>query len=307
MTATTTSPGLASRLVNGILAIKPLANLAKNRARKMMIERAEQMGVPWRDRVRELSHYDWDSRFQHVQNPNVTYPDYYLRSFHAYDAGNLNWEAAWEEEVAAYAVHSRLWPDAGKQGDARLRQCYHDALRSQIPVPPQKIVDLGCGVGMSAFALQNIYPEAQITGVDLSPYFLAVAQYNSEQRDVAIAWQHAAAEATGLPDASFDLVSACLLFHELPQAVSKAAFTEAKRLLRPGGSFAMMDMNPRSEAYATMPPYILTLLKSTEPYLDEYFTLDIEQSLMEAGFERPTIAPKTPRHRAVVAKVRSEL
>ncbi|MDY6785425.1 MAG: class I SAM-dependent methyltransferase [Cyanobacteriota bacterium] len=305
MTATTSSPGLASRLINGILAIKPLANLAKNRARNMMIQRAEDLGVPWRDRVRELSRYDWDSRLKQVRDANLTYPDYYLRSFHAYDTGNLSWEAAWEVEVAAYAVHSKLWPDAGKQGDTRLRQCYHDALKSHISTPPQTIVDLGCSVGMSAFALQEDYPEAQVTGVDLSPYFLAVAQYNSEQRNVAIAWKHAAAEATGLPDASFDLVSACLMFHEMPQTPSKAIFAEAKRLLRPGGHFAMMEMNPRSPVYATMPPYILTLLKSTEPYLDEYFSLDIEQSLMEAGFERPIIEPKTPRHRAVVAKLRA--
>lgn len=303
MTATTTSPGLASRLVNGILAIKPLANLAKTRARNMMIERAENLGVPWRDRVRELSSYDWDSRLARVRDANLTYPDYYLRSFHAYKSGNLSWEAAWEVEVAAYAVHSGIWPDAGAQGDARLRQCYHDALTRQIPVPPRAILDLGCSVGMSTFALQAVYPEAKITGIDLSPYFLAVAQYNSEQRNADVTWKHAAAEATGLPDASFDLVSACLLFHELPQDAARAIFAEAKRLLRPGGHFAIMDMNPQSEVYAKMPPYILTLLKSTEPYLDRYFTLNVSQALMDAGFERPTITPTTPRHRAVVARV----
>jgi len=65
-----------------------------------------------------------------------------------------------------------------------------------------------------------------------------------------------------------------------------------------------MDMNPRSEVYAKMPPYILTLLKSTEPYLDEYFTLDIEQELVNAGFHQPVITPNSPRHRTVVAQVK---
>jgi hypothetical protein len=53
-----------------------------------------------------------------------------------------------------------------------------------------------------------------------------------------------------------------------------------------------------------MPPYILTLLKSTEPYLDEYFTLDLEQELVDAGFHSPTITPNSPRHRTVVAQVK---
>jgi len=49
MTATVnTNPGLASRLVNGVLSIKPLANLAKHQAREMMIKRAEKIGVHWR-------------------------------------------------------------------------------------------------------------------------------------------------------------------------------------------------------------------------------------------------------------------
>jgi hypothetical protein len=65
-----------------------------------------------------------------------------------------------------------------------------------------------------------------------------------------------------------------------------------------------MDMNPRSEIYAKMPPYILTLLKSTEPYLDDYFTFNLEQAIYDAGFTYPTVTPNTPRHRTIIAQVR---
>ena len=51
-----------------------------------------------------------------------------------------------------------------------------------------------------------------------------------------------------------------------------------------------------------MPRYVFTLLKSTEPYLDEYFSLDIEQKLIEAGFQAPTITPISVRHRAIIAR-----
>ncbi len=303
MTATNTTARLASRLVNGLLAIKPLANLAKHQARQMMIERAEQIGVPWTKQVQALRSHNWETELASVQNSELVYPDYYCRSFHAYEAGNLNWEAALEVEVAAYAVHTRIWPDAGAQGDSKLRQSYHDVLKSQIN-EPRNILDLGCSVGMSTFALQGVYPQAEITGLDLSPYFLAVARYNSQQRDTRINWVHAAAESTNLPDASFDLVSTCLMCHELPQSATRQIFREAKRLLRPGGYLAIMDMNPKSDIHAKMPPYILTLLKSTEPYLDEYFALDIEQALVEAGFTAPTVTCNSPRHRTVIAQSR---
>lgn len=324
-------PSFTSRLINGILAIKPLANLAKQRARNMMIARAETIGVYWRQEVQALRarggntefSSEWDNDLAQVQNPQLIYPDYYLRTFHAYDQGNLSWEAAMEVEVASHAVHARIWKDSGEKGDMMLRQSFQTVLQDTISTSPAAILDIGCSVGMSTFALQTLYPQAQITGVDLSPYFLAIAQYRTQQRQQGQAyaiqptlspipetqpatptWLHAPAEATGLPDASFDLVSAHLLFHELPQSAAIEILQEARRLLRPGGHLAIMDMNPRLEVYTKMPPYILTLLKSTEPYLDEYFALDLEGAIYEAGFEQPTVISNSPRHRTVVAKVR---
>ncbi len=316
--ATNPAPRLASQLVNGILAVKPLANLAKHQARSMMIKRAESIGVYWRQEVQALRSRQsgqaldpaWETELAQLQQADLTYPRYYVTSFHAYEQGNLSWEAAMEVEVAAHAVHARIWPDGGAQGDAMLRQSFHTALQQEIATPPQDILDLGCSVGMSTFALQAAFPQAQLTGVDLSPYFLTVAQYRDRQRQAqsaiqpAIKWLHAAAESTGLPDQSFDLVSAHLLFHELPQFAAQSILQEARRLLRPGGHLAIMDMNPGSEIYAKMPPYILTLLKSTEPYLDQYFRLDLEQTIYAAGFAQPTVICNSPRHRTVIAQTR---
>jgi ubiquinone/menaquinone biosynthesis C-methylase UbiE len=310
--ATKTEPRLASRLVNGLLAIKPLANLAKNRARNMMIKRAESLGVYWTKEVQALRSRGgaaefspaWEAELAALQNPQVKYPDYYLTSFHAYEEGNMGWEPATEVEVAAYAVHARIWPEAGAKGDAKLRQSYHDVLKQQILAEPKDILDLGCSVGMSTFALQETYPNASVTGLELSPYFLAIARYQAQKRQANIQWVHAAAEKTGLPDGSFDLVSACLVFHELPQSAAVEIFREARRLLRPNGHFTIMDMNPQSEVFAKMPPYILTLLKSTEPYLDEYFSLDVTGALVEAGFHPPTIVQNSPRHRSIIAQAR---
>ncbi|MEC4817785.1 MAG: class I SAM-dependent methyltransferase [Scytonema sp. PMC 1069.18] len=304
-TAVKNTPGLASRFVNGVLAIKPLANLAKHQARQMMVKRAEKIGVHWTQEVKTLQARNWETDLAKVQNPQLSYPEYYLRAFHAYEQGNLSWLAAFEVESAAYAVHAKIWLKSGSiDGDAMLRQSYHDILKKQIPNEPQNILDIGCSVGLSTFALQKTYPHAKVTGLDLSPYFLAVAHYRSEQRHANISWVHACGESTGLPAASFDLVSMFLICHELPQSPTKQIFAEARRVLRPGGYLTIMDMNPKSEVYKKMPPYILTLLKSTEPYFDEYFSLDIEQALVDAGFHVPTITFNSPRHRTVVAKVR---
>jgi SAM-dependent methyltransferase len=307
MVATTPrTPGMASRLVNGLLSVKPLADFAKQQARAMMINRAESIGVPWRqvaDALRSRGEAIWDSERKHIEDPTLKYPTYYLTSFHAYEAGNLSWDAATEVEVAAYAAHAQIWSKLGeKTGDARLRRSYHDLLKQHLQITPQNIVDLGCGAGMSTFALKGIFPQAVITGVDLSPYFLTVAQYQSQQKQIPTTWKHAAAESTGLPDAAYDLVSTSLMFHELPQAAIREILKEACRLVRPGGYLTIMDMNPRSEMFLKMPPYVLTLLKSTEPYLDEYFTLDLEAAIADVGFQKPLVFCNTPRHRTLMAQ-----
>ncbi|MFN8950673.1 MAG: class I SAM-dependent methyltransferase [Aphanizomenon sp.] len=298
-----TTPDLASRFVNGILAIKPLANLAKNQARKMIIKRAYSIGVSWTEEIEQLQERDWTNDLATVENPQINYPEYYLRPFHAYDGGNLSWQAAFELEVAAQSVHASIWGQPAAQGDAKLRQSYHNILTAQISPQPQNILDLGCAVGLSTFALQAVYPQAKITGLDLSAYFLAVANYRSQQHQAEIHWVHGQGESTGLADTSFDLVSIFLMFHELPQSATHRIFAEVRRILRPGGHLAIMDMNPKSEIYAKLPTYMLTLLKSTEPYLDEYFSLDIEQALIGAGFLTPTITSNSPRHRTIIAQV----
>ncbi len=296
---------LASVLVSRVLDIKPIAQLARKQAREMMIKRAGKIGIDWRGNVEQLRALDWNEIIESIRDRSLTYPDYYTLPFHAYPEGNLDWEPAWEVETAALTVHSTIWSGGENpqvDGDAQLRQSYHENLVKYIKDEPQSILDIGCSVGMSTMALQGIYPRAQLTGLDLSPYYLSVAQHRAEEKKLEIRWIHALAESTGLKEKSFDLVSAFLLFHELPQKPTLEILQESYRLLKPGGYFAMMDMNPQSTIYREMPAYILTLLKSTEPHLDEYFTLDFGATVTKAGFAEPTIISNSPRHRTVIAQ-----
>ena len=131
-----------------------------------------------------------------------------------------------------------------------------------------------------------------------------MARHEAERRQAGIqAWRHALPEATGLPARSFDLVSVFLLLHEMPQPTTRRILREARRLVRPGGWLAVMDMDPACSAYQTMPAAVMTLLKSTEPFLDAYFAFDLEEELRLAGFDTVTSTPCTPRHRAVLAQV----
>ena len=46
---------------------------------------------------------------------------------------------------------------------------------------------------------------------------------------------------------------------------------------------------------------VFAALKATEPYLDQYMSLDIESMIQSVGFEVPKQVESSPRHRTVVA------
>jgi hypothetical protein len=74
-------------------------------------------------------------------------------------------------------------------------------------------------------------------------------------------------------------------------------------VLPSGGSIAIMDMNPKSTFFQKFAsnPFAFAAFKSTEPWLNEYVTMDLEATLSDCGFRGVTVLENSPRHRTVVA------
>ena len=81
--------GITDAVIRGALGIKPLWAVAKHQARRMMIQRAERLGIPWREQVAAYGQLDWDPLWREVNDASLTYPANYQASFHGYDAGHL--------------------------------------------------------------------------------------------------------------------------------------------------------------------------------------------------------------------------
>lgn len=64
----------------------------------------------------------------------------------------------------------------------------------------------------------------------------------------------------------------------------------------------MVDINPRSPVIQSLPPLIFTLMKSTEPNMDEYVSVDMRDALKEAGFACVDTAEVDARHGAVLGR-----
>ncbi len=107
---------------------------------------------------------------------------------------------------------------------------YERLVEQGVGIPGQRIVDLGTGVGF--LALNFARRGANVSGVDVAEGQIRQARDTASGEGLEIDFRVAAAEETGLPGATFDVVTAsqCWLYFDCERAIA-----EVHRLLRPGG------------------------------------------------------------------------
>ena len=131
-----------------------------------------------KDNLRLYDTLDWEQTSNRFLANDFIYPEYYSsKNFHGIKGGYLNSIAP-----VTYDAVARF---AAPPHETKLRQ---QAI-SKIKNKPQRIIDLGCGTGSSTLILKQAFPEAEINGLDISPYMLLMAEYKAQQANLAIDWQ----------------------------------------------------------------------------------------------------------------------
>src|SRR5271165_5411159 len=211
--------------------------------------------------------------------PSGTYPRYYLQKFHFQSDGYLSGAAAAMRRQALVPLKAAL---AGR--------------------PAAKLLDVGCGTGHFLREVKANYPRLEVTGLDLSTHYLAVAR--RELRS----WSRArlvvgAAETMPFADGQFDAITCMYLFHELPSGVRRSVVGEIRRVLRPGGTLVFVDsLQPGDEPdYDAMLDYFPVAFH--EPYYASYLREDLDR-LWSPGF---TPGERVPAYFSKVLSYRREL
>lgn len=223
-----------------------------------------------------------DGRTSIETNEGFEYPDY-LEDVHIHRTTG-GWEGhPYMGIVHAELVHKRY--TASFFGSNIL-----DQRRAVLDDLPRKdfadILELGASSGYHTLALADAFPRARITGIDVSRRMLEQAARAANERQLAWRLIVGRAEDTGLPDASFDLVSSFILLHELPADVIRAMIAESYRVLRPGGLMLITDVPPYSaQDRLTVWKYDRLAKFTGEPYWRESGLLDLQAPMEAVGFE----------------------
>ncbi|BBC35374.1 hypothetical protein SGFS_066680 [Streptomyces graminofaciens] len=126
------------------------------------------------------------------------------------------------------------------------REVQADVVTSVVPRPPAgaRILDLCCGQGRLSEALLRAFPEAHVTGLDISKTMLSSAEqelagfgdrFRTEQFDLG------AADWRVRDEAPWAVVSS-LAVHHLDAEGKQRLFADTHRMLRPGGALVLADL-----------------------------------------------------------------
>lgn len=158
---------------------------------------------------------------------------------------------------------------------------------------PRSLLDVGASVGVSTQFLHEAFPRSEVTGLDLSPYFVAMATYRARENDLPIRYIHANAEHTGLPSGSVDVITVNYMLHEVPTEATKRILSELHRVLRPGGVILICDLDgDKVRDNFVVSSFRKWAFEVTEPHIYQYYQNDLLENLAGVGFD-PSSLKKT--------------
>jgi ubiquinone/menaquinone biosynthesis C-methylase UbiE len=160
-------------------------------------------------------------------------------------------------EILAMPEHRHFIPAAGWDWllplydplQAVLRgDSFRRAMLERVDVRPgSRLLDIGCGTGSFVVQVSKLHPEAHVTGLDPDPKALARARRKADRAGVSPKLEQGFSDALPFPDASVDLVFSSFMFHHLRPEEQQATLAEVRRVLRPGGSFQLVDFGRACE------------------------------------------------------------
>jgi SAM-dependent methyltransferase len=214
-----------------------------------------------------------------VLDPGLPLPDY-VKQVDTHQHGGGIWSDAYD--AFAYETSSSAYSFSLFNPRSPMA-VYADTALALAP-QAKTVLDLGCTSGGSTRALKKAFPNAQVTGIDVSAPTLMLAHLRTLEEGLEIHWRQANAERLPHGDGSVDLVASHWLYHEMPPAAVRKSLREARRVLKKDGGFMAYDMYLVPGGAIGRWLQAGYAARNNEPFAHTYAGMDMKAELEAAGF-----------------------
>ncbi|MBH0113340.1 class I SAM-dependent methyltransferase [Novosphingobium sp. YJ-S2-02] len=200
-----------------------------------------------------------------------------------------------EDDVAVGALYDRgvylySMGYTGPNNDDMGRSVVNYLKRNMPDFKPKRILDMGCTVGHSTLPYKELFPEAEVWGIDVGGPCVRYAHARAAGMGLDVNFAQMNAEETTFADEEFDLVVSHILLHETSGKAMPRVFNEAFRVLKPGGLMIHADLPP----FDLMDPFTQFILDNETWYNNEPFwgamrEMDQIDLAEKAGFDREAV------------------
>jgi ubiquinone/menaquinone biosynthesis C-methylase UbiE len=149
-------------------------------------------------------------------------------------------------------------------------------------------LDIGCTIGHNIVPLAQAFPDAQVLAIDTAAPVLRYAHARAKSLGVHnIVFQQASGEDVPTPDASFDLVTTAMFWHETSNTAMPRIMREVHRVLAPGG----ITLHLEQPQYEGMDPFEAFMrdwdaYNNNEPFWTRMHEADLDALVTASGFPK---------------------
>ena len=157
---------------------------------------------------------------------------------------NSQVSAEFDRYASTYAEHHQLSVAlSGEEPDYFAKYKIDDLARVCVSagLNPARILDFGTGIGNALGPMQRAFPDAQITGIDVSAESLDLCRDVAREDTELLCYD---GRTIPFADATFDVVFTACVFHHIPASDHVRLLREIRRVLAPQGRFMLYEHNP---------------------------------------------------------------
>jgi len=123
-------------------------------------------------------------------------------------------------------------------------------LNTLLESPPQVVLDLGCGTGLSTLALGSCFPKTKVLGVDIDAGMIASAKSRKKHPNLEFHCSEILEIIAKTPDKTVDLIFVKSAYHYFDKQIT---LDHLKPLLRENGAIVIVERTARSARSYALP------------------------------------------------------